>query len=86
MVGSVLNAIKAIGALHAPAVFTRLNDLVRGRRRASSVNGLGRARHQAVLVRRRARLMNHASVSGTLTNNAAPIKVAGDGSLSALVN
>jgi hypothetical protein len=30
MIGSVLNAIKAIGALDAPAVPARLDDSVRG--------------------------------------------------------
>ena len=86
MVGGVLDAIKAIGALHTPTVPARLEDRIRVRRHIVRSGNTSSTNHYAGLALRSVRLMNHASVSGTLTISTAPITVSGDGSRSAWVN
>ena len=82
IVGAVLHAVELVGALDAPAVLPRLDDGIRG---CVSADPTRDSLH-AGLVRRRARLISQARVSGTLTNSSAPIILAADGSCSIIVN
>ena len=86
IVSRILDTVKAIRAVEPPAVPSGLDDRplrTRARDRPGTLRG---TTHSASLARRRARLTNHANVSGTPRNTAAVSAVPGDGSRSACVS